>query len=146
MTHWRQPNDDIPPIGHAILAAIVALIVVLILLLSMRLASAHDHEHPELDGWFTGLQSHKGSCCDGSEAIHVADVDWESVNDPNKPDVHYRVRLDVSPVMGTVDLEWVDVPDEAVVTEPNRDGRTLVWPVSSGKDTWIRCFLPGPMT
>jgi hypothetical protein len=33
---------------------------------------------------------------------------------------HYRVRLDG---------EWVDVPDEAVITEPNRVGRTIAWPL-----------------
>lgn len=138
-------NDDTPSIIKMLLAGLVALVMLALLFWAVR-ASAHDHEHPELNGWFTGLRSGKGICCDGSEAIHVADVDWESVNDPKRPDVHYRVRLDVSQVVGKVDLEWVDVPDEAVITEPNRDGRTLVWPVSRGKDTWIRCFLPGPMT
>jgi hypothetical protein len=31
-------------------------------------------------------------------------------------------------------------PDDAVITEPNRAGRTMVWPM------WVRCFLPGSMT
>jgi len=42
----------------------------------------------------------------------VADPDWES------RDGHYRVRL-----YG----EWIDVPDDALITEPNRLGRTMVW-------------------
>jgi hypothetical protein len=25
-------------------------------------------------------------------------------------------------------MDWVDVPNEAVITEPNRAGRTMVWP------------------
>ena len=33
---------------------------------------------------------------------------------------HYRVRLEG---------EWYDVPDDAVITEPNRVGRTMVWPI-----------------
>jgi len=33
-------------------------------------------------------------------------------------DGHYRVRLEG---------EWVMVPDDAVITEPNRAGRTMVW-------------------
>jgi len=37
----------------------------------------------------------------------VADPHWES------KEGHYRVRLD---------NKWVDVPDEAVITEPNRAG------------------------
>ena len=28
-----------------------------------------------------------------------------------------------------LDGEWIDVPDEAVITEPNRIGRTMVWPI-----------------
>ena len=44
----------------------------------------------------------------------VADPDWES------KEGHYRVRLD---------NKWVDVPDEAVITEPNRAGRMMVWPM-----------------
>jgi len=44
----------------------------------------------------------------------VADPDWES------KEGHYRVRLD---------NKWVDVPDEAVIIEPDRAGRTMVWPM-----------------
>ena len=101
---------------------------------------AHDASHPELDGWYEKLESGKGPCCDGSEAAHVEPSDWET---QNKPRSHYKVRLD-----GV----WADVPDEAVVTGPNRDGRTLVWYY----DSWtghsgkpgkvIKCFMPGTMT
>jgi hypothetical protein len=31
---------------------------------------------------------------------------------------HYRVRLENN---------WIDVPDDAIITEPNRAGRTMVW-------------------
>ena len=61
----------------------------------------------------------------------VADPDWDS------KEGHYRVRLD---------NKWVDVPDDAVITEPNRAGRTMVWPVGIGTDVSIRCFMPGSMT
>jgi hypothetical protein len=45
---------------------------------------------------------------------------------------------------------WIDVPDDAVITEPNRAGRTMVWPYMAvgGADsprTEIRCFMPGSM-
>lgn len=103
-------------------------------------AEAHDASHPELDGWYEKLQSGKGPCCDGSDSAHVEPSDWET---QNKPRSHYKVRFD-----GV----WADVPDEAVVTEPNRDGRTLVWYYN----TWnghsgipgklIKCFMPGTMT
>lgn len=93
---------------------------------------AHDHSHPELNGWFNKLQSSKGLCCDGSDALRLDDVDWDT------KDGHYRVRLEG---------EWVDVPDTAVVTVPNLDGPTMVWPYrNNGKLNQVRCFLPGSIT
>lgn len=90
----------------------------------------HDRVHPELDGWFMSLQSKgKVPCCDGSEAMRIEDADWDSKNG------HYRVRLEG---------EWVDVPDEAVIEEPNRSGLTLVWPYyKDGKLNQVRCFVAG---
>ena len=44
-----------------------------------------------------------------------------------------------------LDGEWVEVPDEAVITEPNRAGRTMVWPVKTAFGVSIRCFMPGSM-
>src|SRR6516164_9103312 len=42
--------------------------------------------------------------------------------------------------------KWVDVPDEAVITEPNRIGRTMVWPIRGYLGLTIRCFMPGQMS
>jgi hypothetical protein len=96
-------------------------------------AIAHDHSRPELDSWFMSLQSKgKSPCCDGSEAMRLDDVDWDS------KDGHYRVRLQG---------EWVDVPDSAVVGGPNRAGPTMVWPYYvNGVMRGVRCFMPGSMT
>jgi hypothetical protein len=103
-----------------------------VLLTTVTPAAAHDHARPELDGWYAHLRSkHAVPCCDGSDAARVEDVDWES------RDGHYRVRLEG---------QWVDVPDEAVVEEPNKDGRTLVWPYHINGLPAVRCFLPGSMT
>ena len=88
-------------------------------------------QNPELHQWFEGLKSGKGPCCSDADGTAVSDVDWESANG------HYRVRLD---------NEWVDVPDEAVITEPNRIGRTMVWPIRGYLGITIRCFMPGSMT
>jgi hypothetical protein len=63
--------------------------------------------------WFDSLKFGKGPCCSDADGSVVADPDWESNGG------HYRVRID---------NEWVDVPDDAVITEPNRVGRTMVWP------------------
>jgi hypothetical protein len=84
-----------------------------------------------LKSWFDSLRSGKGPCCSDADGSAVADVDWES------KEGHYRVRLDG---------QWIDVPDDAVITEPNRAGRTMVWPVRDSVGTSIRCFLPGSMT
>jgi hypothetical protein len=76
--------------------------------------------------WHATVHSDKGPCCDGSDAERVDDVDWEI------KDGHYRVRIDG---------EWVDVPNEAVVTGPNLAARTMVWPYYGHPAA--RCFMPG---
>ena len=70
-----------------------------------------------LKAWFDQLSSRKGLCCSFADGQAIADVDWDTKRDGEQ--VHYRVRLNG---------EWIDVPDEAVVTEPNKYGRAVVWP------------------
>jgi hypothetical protein len=77
--------------------------------------------------WFDHLASGNGLCCSMADGEIVTDPDWES------KDGHYRVRLE---------NKWFDVPD----SEPNRAGRTMVWPLRSGDVISIRCFMPGSMT
>ena len=84
-----------------------------------------------LKPWFDGLRSGKGPCCSDADGFALSDPDWETKSG------HYRVR---------VDNEWIDVPDDAVITEPNRAGRTMVWPIKGSLGTSIRCFMPGSMT
>ena len=97
-------------------------------------ALAHDPSHPELNGWFDKLASGRGLCCSLIDGVTVADPDWESKGG------HYRVRLGG---------EWIDVPDDALVTVPNRAGRTMVWPMpfieGETNTVMIRCFMPGTM-
>jgi hypothetical protein len=97
-------------------------------------ASARDdgrYANSPLEPWFDSLRSGKGPCCSDADGVAVADPDWES------KEGHYRVRLDG---------EWIMVPDDAVITEPNRAGRTMVWPVRGTQGISIRCFMPGSMT
>ena len=84
-----------------------------------------------LKPWFDSLKSGKGPCCSVADGLAIADPDWES------KDGHFRVRIG---------NEWIDVPDDAVITEPNRAGRTMVWPIKGALGTTIRCFMPGSMT
>lgn len=90
-----------------------------------------------LKQWFNALASKKGLCCSFADGQTVEDPDVDMSG------LHYRVRIDG---------EWVEVPDDAVITEPNRFGRAVVWPYPAyvSKDdgsvitkTAIRCFLPG---
>jgi len=84
-----------------------------------------------LKSWFDSLKSGKGPCCSDADGYAVSDPDWESKNGS------YRVRIDG---------EWHDVPPDAVITEPNRAGRTMVWPIRGYGGLTIRCFMPGAMT
>jgi hypothetical protein len=106
----------------------------LVLTIAGAVVQARDdgrYAHSPLKPWFEGLKSGKGLCCSDADGFAVSDPDWES------KDGHYRVR---------VDNEWVDVPADAVITEPNRYGRTMVWPTKGTLGTSIRCFMPGTMT
>ena len=110
-------------------------LVVLLSVTAAQVGHARDpdgrYAHSPLKEWFDSLRSGKGPCCSDADGSAVSDVDWESSNG------HYRVRLDG---------EWFDVPEEAVITEPNRIGRTMVWPMRGYLGMTIRCFMPGAMT
>ncbi len=82
-----------------------------------------------LKTWFDQLASGKGLCCSFADGVSVQNVDWDTQNG------RYRVRLDG---------KWIVVPDDAVVTEPNRFGQAVVWPYQDASGvTQIRCFIPG---
>lgn len=97
----------------------------------------------DLKAWFDGLRSGKGPCCSDADGSALSDSDWDS------KDGHYRVRL---PRYGSglegqpQELVWVDVPEDAVISEPNRVGRTMVWPIYGYMGVTVRCFMPGSMT
>src|SRR5467141_1739588 len=101
---------------------------VLILLLLCSPALAHDPGHPELNDWFDRLTSGRGRGCSFADGYAVSDVDCES------KDGHHRGRLE---------NKWIDVPDDALITEPNRAGRTMVWPMRFNGEIFVRCFEPG---
>jgi hypothetical protein len=89
------------------------------------------YANSSLKEWFDQLASGKGLCCSIADGETVADPDWDS------KDGHYRVRLNGF---------WIDVPDDAVIREPNRAGRTMVWQLNSLDGLGIRCFMPGSMS
>jgi len=98
-------------------------------------ATARDRDgryaNSPLHEWFEHLETPGGGrCCSDADGTAVADVDWQTANG------HYRVRIGD---------EWLDVPDDHVITEPNRFGRTMVWPYYTNGHPHVRCFMPGSM-
>ena len=99
-----------------------------------------------LKSWFDQLKSRNGPCCSNADGHVVEDADWEAKNG------HYRVRVPKYPDSKV--MVWIDVPDNSVINEHNKAGRTMVWPAYFGPTTeddetyhiWIRCFMPGSMT
>jgi hypothetical protein len=134
---WYNDVDD--KYGWAYVFGLVVMIVSVFWFLWPAHARDVDgrYANSPLKPWFDGLKSKKGSCCSDADGYAVSDPDWESASG------HYRVRIE--------DQWWV-VPDDAVITEPNRAGRTMVWPnITRGIDQKItkmdiRCFMPGSMT
>lgn len=84
--------------------------------------------------WLRGLKNNSGVlCCDGKDGV---DVQYDT------KDGAYRVWL--------YNAFWV-VPNDKVITEPNRLGMAQVWYSTSwGSDgvpkPFIRCFIPGSLT
>jgi hypothetical protein len=115
------------------------LILVLLLLATALPLFARDrgqfaNSTPEMKAWFDALKSGRGPCCSDADGMVVSDGDWDT------KDGRYRVRLDG---------EWIDVLDDAVVKEPNRAGRAMVWPMpfrAEDDAITIRCFMPGSMS
>ena len=125
----------------------VSLLSVLGIVVALLLAEALPVWGRDLDGryrdsplhdWFEHLASGKGLCCSFADGYMVEDADWETRGG------HYRVRVPVA--VNAADAIWVDVPDEAVINEPNKAGRTMVWPLYGLGPVSIRCFMPGTMT
>lgn len=130
-----------PDFGQTVrgILAVFAVAIVLIAL-SLSKCAARDldgryaTQDPKLHAWFDGLSSGKGLCCSFADGLSIEDVDWDT-NGPKDDhgNATYRVRI-----------EWIDVPPEAVVTEPNKFGPAVVWPYQDAEGvTQIRCFLPG---
>jgi hypothetical protein len=102
---------------------------------------AHDngrYADSSLHTWFEHLSSGKGPCCDYADGIKIEEPDWQT------HEGHYRVRVPDTRTPGDP-MVWIDVSDDAVIMEPNKDGRAWVWPVYGIEKIWIRCFMPAAM-
>jgi hypothetical protein len=106
-----------------------------VVLLTIPFAYGRDRDgryaNSPLHDWFEQLSSKKGLCCSDADGMVLSDVDWDS------HDGHYRVHIDD---------EWVDVPEDTVVTEPNKAKVSMVWPIWLNGRPHVRCFMPGSMS
>lgn len=135
---WRTFGQSIT--GLALASLVAALLCGLVVEVVARDVDGRFAQSP-LKPWFDGLRSGKGPCCSDADGYAISDVDWEA------KDGHYRVRIpraSYEPL--NKEMIWLDVPDDAVITEPNRAGRTMVWPIWGYQGPSIRCFMPGSMT
>ena len=98
----------------------------LILLLLSTAAAARDdgrYANSPLKPWFDSLRSGRGFCC----------------SDADGTETEYDIRQ--SRYWVPIDGVWAEVPDDAVITAPNKLGRAMLW-LSPQHN--IRCFIPGP--
>jgi hypothetical protein len=121
------------------------LIAIGILMAFVGAAFARDRDgryaQSPLKPWFDSLRSGKGPCCSDADGYAISDADWDVSAG------RYRVRIPRSNDEADRNIMvWVDVPEDAVITEPNRAGRTMVWPIWGYQGPTIRCFMPGSMT
>src|SRR5437016_4794000 len=104
-------------------------IMAALVLLGIGCADARDdgrYANSPLKPWFESLRNKDGvQCCDVADGMAITDADWDLQNE------HYRVRIDG---------QWVVVPDDRVVTQPNRIGRPMVWPQYINGNPVVRCF------
>lgn len=84
---------------------------------------------PEIKTWVQGLTDHQGrGCCATADGFRPEEVEWDIAQSA------YRVMIGG---------QWFNVPDNAVIKEPNRIGFAMVWYYTDDGTVFIRCFLPG---
>jgi hypothetical protein len=127
-----RANDLLEATMHTLTGRVLAVVALCMIVFVPKQLSARDDgrfANSPLKQWFDRLASGKGLCCSFADGVSVEDVDWDTQGG------RYRVRLNG---------QWLQVPDAALVTEPNRFGPAVVWPYQDTEGvTQIRCFLPG---
>jgi hypothetical protein len=115
----------------------IRIAAVLFTFLAITTATAHDNgqytnTNPDIKAWFNRLASGRGLCCSFADGVSLEDVAWGTHEN------QYWV---------IIDGERYAVPNDAVITEPNKVGTAVVWPYKDTQGaTQIRCFMPGSGT
>ena len=82
-----------------------------------------------LQPWFESLRNKHGLyCCAEADGHPLDDGEWDMKGDS------YRVFIEG---------EWTGVPNDAVLSGPNKFGKAIVWFRGAKPDTRIQCFIPG---
>lgn len=101
---------------------------------------------PETQKWFREQRSPKTKipCCNEADGAYAQ----EEITDG-----HYRTRFTYAPWTYPFggpphkederDSGWMDVPDDVVIHDPNRNGAPVVWWYMDNDVVTIRCYAPG---
>jgi hypothetical protein len=80
------------------------------------------------------------TCCAFADGVSLQDVEQSDTTATAAVSLYIVVTAASTAVA-------IVVPDDSVVTEPNRFGPAVVWPYHAGDGTTrIRCFIPGAGT
>jgi hypothetical protein len=111
--------------------------------LGISKAYPHDLMRPELNAWFKSLKNKLGEpCCDTGDGEHAV-TEWDMAKGG------YKVLLK-HPHWPNEPGQWFDVPEDALINQPNLSGVAMVWwwpSYDSGDGSMtptFRCFIPGP--
>ena len=86
-------------------------------------------QNQSLRDWFNSLRNPLGQvCCHNFDGISLEEAEW---------------RIGSNGYQAYANGKWIDVPEDALVSEPNRLGRAHLWLRPDGT---VRCFMPGSMT
>jgi hypothetical protein len=92
---------------------------------------------PETRQWFRNQHSPKNgvNCCSDADGTYAQ----EDIRDG-----HYWTRFTTHRI-GNPDMDsgWMQVPDDTVLTSPNRNGAAVVWYYYENYVLKIRCFAAG---
>lgn len=126
--------------SHSRMAWICGAILFMLSLFTVDLSFARDsgqwtQSSPELREWFRRQQNPTNHvpCCSEADGSYVE----EDIRNG-----HYWVRFDLT------GGEWMPVPDEIVIHDPNRNGAPVIWWYYDGgqhkiENLKFRCYAPG---
>src|SRR5262245_46310394 len=93
--------------------------------------------NPAVREWFNSQRNPKNGahCCTEADGVHAE----EDIRHDR-----YWVRFDACNLAtGCTTTDWIPVPPDAVIYNPNRNGAPVVWWYVESGQYKIRCYAPG---